>query len=137
MPSLSHLAHHVTDLEGARRFCGELLGCAEGPSTETWVDFGFFGHQISLHVGQPFATSNTGKVGDQMVLMPHLGVILDLESWGKLAGRLVASGLEFVIPRTLRFEGDPGEQRTMFFRDPSGSPIKVKGFASTSGVFAS
>ena len=125
MPSLFHLAYHVTDLDEARTFYGELLGCAEGRSTNTWVDFDFFGHQISLHLGQPFATSNTGRVGDHTVPMPHLGVILDLDSWQQLADRLVASGLEFVIPPAVRFEGEPGEQRTMFFRDPSGNPIEV------------
>lgn len=136
MPSIFHLAYHVTDLEKARRFYAGVLGCQEGRSTETWVDFDFFGHQISLHLGQPFASSNTGQVGEHMVPMPHLGVILDLGEWSALADRLTNAGIEFVIPPTVRFEGEPGEQRTMFFRDPSGNPIEVKGFASSAGVFA-
>ncbi len=134
--SVFHLAYHVTDLTAAREFYGDLLGCAEGRSTETWVDFDFFGHQISLHLGTPFETTNTGKVGDHMVPMPHLGVVLDKPDWDTLAEKLQASGVEFVLPPTTRFAGEPGEQSTMFFRDPSGNPIEIKGFSRTSGIFA-
>jgi extradiol dioxygenase family protein len=136
MKSAFHLAYHVTDLAAARAFYGGVLGCAEGRSTETWVDFDFFGHQISLHIGEPFATSDTGKVGDHMVPMPHLGVVLGLEDWRALADRLQAAGVDFVIPPTVRFKGEPGEQWTMFFRDPSGNPIEVKGFADENRIFA-
>jgi len=131
-----HLAFHVTDLDEARAFYGGLLGCREGRSTDTWVDFNFFGHQISLHLGKPFETSDTGKVGDHMVPMPHLGVVLDMPAWKALADRLTAANLAFVIPPTVRFKGEPGEQSTMFFRDPSGNPIEIKGFADEAGVFA-
>lgn len=130
-----HLAYHVTDLDEARRFYGRLLGCQEGRSTETWVDFNFFGHQLSLHLGKPFETTNTGKVGDHMVPMPHLGVVLAMEEWKALAQRLEAANLDFVIAPTIRFAGQPGEQSTMFFLDPSGNPIEVKGFADAAGVF--
>lgn len=95
--SIFHLAYHVTDLDEARAFYGGLLGCAEGRSTDTWVDFDFFGHQISLHVGKPFETTNTGKVGDHMVPMPHMGVILPMEDWQMLADRLTEEGLEFEL----------------------------------------
>ncbi|NJM83950.1 MAG: dioxygenase [Tabrizicola sp.] len=132
-----HLAYHVTDLDAARRFYGIVLGCPEGRSTATWVDFDFFGHQISLHLGQPFATTDTGRVGDKMVPMPHLGLVLPLADWQALADRLVAAGIEFVLAPMVRFEGEPGEQWTMFFRDPSGNPIEVKGFQSLDAVFAS
>jgi uncharacterized protein len=132
-----HFAYHVTDLDAARAFYGDVLGCAEGRSTETWVDFDFFGHQISLHLGAPFANAPTGKVGDHMVPMPHFGLVLDVDRFRALADRLKAAGVEFVIPPTLRFEGQPGEQWTMFFRDPSGNPIEVKGYASAAQVFAS
>jgi len=132
-----HFAYHVTDLDAARAFYGSVLGCAEGRSTETWVDFDFFGHQISLHLGEPFANAPTGKVGDHMVPMPHFGLVLDVERFRALADRLAAAGVDFVIPPTLRFEGQPGEQWTMFFRDPSGNPIEVKGYASADQVFAS
>jgi len=136
MKSLFHLAYHVTDLDAARRFYGDVLGCSEGRSTDTWVDFDFFGHQISLHLGAPFATANTGKVGDHLVPMPHLGVILPLADWLSLADRLKAAGVRFEIPPVVRFAGEPGEQRTMFFRDPSGNPIEIKGFADFESVFA-
>lgn len=136
MKSLFHLAYHVTDLDEARKFYGEILGCAEGRSTSTWVDFDFFGHQISLHLGKPFETTNTGHVGDHLVPMPHMGVILPLADWLALADRLQAAGLTFEIPPVIRFAGQPGEQRTMFFRDPSGNPIEVKGFADFETVFA-
>jgi len=137
MKSAFHLAYHVKNLDEARAFYGGLLGCAEGRSTDTWVDFDFFGHQISLHVGTPFATANTGKVGEHMVPMPHLGVILDMATWKTLADRLKAADVDFVLPPTVRFKGEPGEQSTMFFRDPSGNPIEIKGFADTAGIFAS
>jgi len=131
-----HLAYHVTDLDAARAFYGGLLGCQEGRSTKTWIDFNFFGHQISLHLGKPFETTNTGKVGDHMVPMPHLGVVLAMDEWKALAQNLMQANLAFIIEPTIRFEGQPGEQSTMFFRDPSGNPIEIKGFAEEAGVFA-
>jgi len=134
--SIFHLAYHVDDLTTARVFYGGLLGCAEGRSTDTWVDYNFFGHQISLHLGPVFAVANTGKVGDHMVPMPHLGVILPQAEWQALADKLTAANIEFVIPPSTRFAGQPGEQSTMFFYDPAGNPIEVKGFADMAGVFA-
>ena len=136
MQSVFHLAYHVTDLDAARAFYGGTLGCAEGRSTDTWVDFDFFGHQISLHLGQPFATTDTGRVGDRMVPMPHLGVVLGMEDWAVLAERLRAAGVRFELEPQIRFKGQPGEQGTMFFRDPSDNPLEIKGFADTSGIFA-
>ena len=135
MQSLFHLAFHVHDLEAARRFYGGVLGCAEGRSTDTWVDFNFFGHQISLHLGTPFATSDTGKVGQHLVPMPHLGVILQMQHWQALADRLQGQNLNFVMAPSMRFVGEPGEQATMFFLDPSGNPIEIKGFSSLATVF--
>lgn len=136
MKSLFHLAYHVDDLAAARAFYGDVLGCVEGRSTETWVDFSFFGHQISLHLGTPFATTNTGKVGEHMVPMPHLGVILPKADWDAMANRLRRADIAFVIEPVTRYPGEPGEQSTMFFRDPAGNPIEVKGFADFDGVFA-
>lgn len=135
--SLFHLAFHVTDLDEARRFYGGVLGCREGRSTLSWVDFDFFSHQISLHLGEPFKTSCTGQVGDHRVPMPHFGLVLLLPAWRALADRLSAAGVVFVLPPQLRFEGEPGEQWTMFFCDPFGNPIEVKGFASLERIYAS
>ncbi|MFG6529802.1 MULTISPECIES: VOC family protein [unclassified Sulfitobacter] len=131
-----HLAYNVRDLDETRAFYGDVLGCTEGRSTETWVDYSFFGHQISMHLGEPFKTEATGKVGEHMVPMPHLGVVLGMEHWKALAERLKGAEVDFVIEPSLRFEGEPGEQATMFFRDPSGNPIEVKGFADMDRVFA-
>jgi extradiol dioxygenase family protein len=136
MKAIFHLAFHVTDLSEARAFYGGVLGCAEGRSTDTWVDFDFFGHQISLHLGKPFATTNTGHVGDHLVAMPHFGAVLPLDEWLALAQRLEQAGIVFDIPPVVRFPGEPGEQRTMFFRDPSGTGIEIKGFKDLAGVFA-
>ena len=131
-----HLAIHVHDLDAARAFYGGVLGCAEGRSTANWVDFNFFGHQLSLHLGQPFATAATGKVGDHLVPMPHFGLVLHLPDWQVLAARMAAAGVDFVLKPSQRFKGEPGEQWTMFFRDPSGNPIEIKGFPALDGVFA-
>ncbi len=137
MASIFHLAFHVRDLQAARGFYGGVLGCREGRSTDTWVDFDFFGHQISLHLGEPFATTKTGQVGDTLVPMPHLGLVLALPEWQALASRLRQAKVAFVMEPQLRFAGQAGEQWTMFFCDPSGNPIEIKGFASLDGVYNS
>lgn len=131
-----HLALHVHDLAAARQFYGKVLGCVEGRSTDTWVDFSFFGHQLSLHLGVPFANAPTGRVGAHLVPMPHFGVVLHLPDWQALAVRLQAAQTVFDLEPSVRFQGDPGEQWTMFFRDPSGNPIEIKGFPSMDGIFA-
>ena len=136
MKSLFHLAIHVHDLNAARQFYGTVLGCTEGRSTDTWVDFDFFGHQLSLHLGTPFATTRTGKVGDALVPMPHFGLVLALPDWQALAHRLTEVRLDFVLQPQARFVGEPGEQSTMFFCDPFGNPIEVKGFASLDTLYA-
>ncbi len=133
--SLFHLAFHVTDLNIARRFYGGVLGCLEGRSTDTWVDFDGFGHQISLHLGEPFKTTRTGRVGEHLVPMPHFGWVMLLPEWQALAERLTQAGVEFVLPPQQRFAGQPGEQWTMFFCDPFGNPIEIKGFASAAAIF--
>lgn len=133
--SIFHLAIHVRDLAEARRFYGDTLGCTEGRSAPTWVDYDFFGHQISLHLGDPFETTRTGHVGEHLVPMPHFGVVLGLPDWQVLADRLVRAGMQFVIPPSQRFEGLPGEQWTMFFTDPFGNPLEVKGLASLQSLY--
>lgn len=134
--SIFHLAFNIRDLDEARAFYGDLLGCTEGRSTDTWVDFDFFGHQISLHLGEPFHHAPTGKVGDHMVPMPHFGVLLSMDAWRVLADRLEAAEIEFVIAPVLRFEGEPGEQATMFLLDPFGNPLEFKGMRDLDGAFA-
>ena len=129
MNSLFHFSFHVTNLDEARRFYSDMLGCQEGRSADTWVDFDFFSHQISLHLGEPFKTSLTGHVGEHVVPMPHFGLVLQKDDWLALAKRLEAANMQFVIKPHLRFEGQPGEQWTMFFLDPFGNPIEVKGFS--------
>ena len=135
-PSTFHFAFNVTDLTAARAFYGKLLGCQEGRSAESWVDFDFFGHQLSLHRGDPFPTAETGRVGDKLVPMPHFGVILELPIWRALADRLQAAGVAFILPPQVRFEGQPGEQWTMFFTDPCGNPMEFKAFRSVDDIYA-
>jgi len=136
MPVPFHFAFNVLDLDDAREFYSDGLGATEGRSTVTWVDFDFFGHQLSLHLGEPFANAATGKVGGHLVPMPHFGVVLPLTDWTALAGRLETRQTDFIIAPSVRFKGQSGEQWTMFFRDPSGNPIEIKGFADTAGIFA-
>ena len=113
-----------------------MLGCTEGRSTDTWVDFDFFGHQLSLHLGTPFKTEATGHVGSQRVPMPHFGLVLELPDWQAMAARLQAAGTRFVLAPQVRFEGLPGEQWTMFFDDPFGNPMEIKGLRSFETLYA-
>jgi extradiol dioxygenase family protein len=136
MRSLFHLAINVTDLAVARQFYGQVLGCREGRSTATWVDFDFFGHQLSLHLGTPLVTARTGHVGDTLVPMPHFGLVLDLPQWQAMAEDLTAAKVTFVLEPQVRFPGEAGEQSILFFLDPFGNPIEVKGFLSLDAVYA-
>ena len=136
MKSLFHFAFNVTDLDIARQFYGGVLDCTEGRSTANWVDFDFFGHQLSLHLGQPFKTELTGHVGDTLVPMPHFGVVLALPDWQAMAERLTAANTAFVLPPQQRFAGQPGEQHTLFFYDPFGNPLEIKGFKSLDSLYA-
>ncbi|TWT34377.1 Glyoxalase-like domain protein [Blastopirellula retiformator] len=125
------------DLIAARKFYGELLGCPEGRSADTWVDFDFFGHQFVCHVNQEKqAAPAFNEVDGHGVPVPHFGVVLDLETWSKLAERLKSQQIEFVIAPYIRFEGQPGEQGTMFFFDPSGNAVEIKGFRNLDNLFA-
>lgn len=135
MQSLFHFAFNVSDLDQAREFYGGLLQCREGRSTDSWVDFAFYGQQISLHLGVPFKTEKTGKVGEHLVSMPHFGLILSVKDWDLLAQRLVHAGVEFEIAPCTRFKNQPGEQKTMFFRDPFGNPIEMKAFVNPEQIF--
>ena len=134
--SIFHFAFNVTDLDQTRAFYGGLLGCTEGRSTETWVDFDFFGHQLSCHLGTPMTVAATGLVGDHKVPMPHFGIVLPYAEWRALADHLMAQGVDFILAPQTRFKGEPGEQSTMFFTDPSGNPVEVKGLAHMNDAFA-
>lgn len=136
MRSLFHFAFNVTDLGQARAFYGGVLGCQEGRSTATWVDFDFFSHQLSLHLGEPFKTARTGRVGEHLVPMPHFGLVLALSDWQALAEQLKAAQTAFILEPQVRFAGEAGEQWTMFFLDPFGNPIEVKGFRSLESLYA-
>ena len=135
MASIFHFSFNVRDLAQAREFYAGVLGCATGRSAPTWLDIDFFGHQVSLHLGEPFTTQPTGLVGEHRVPMPHFGVILPLTQWQALAQRLRERGLSFIIEPTVRFAGQPGEQWTMFFEAPFGNPLEIKGFRSLATVF--
>lgn len=126
----------VDDLEAARRFYGELLGCSEGRSAATWVDFDLFGHQIVAHLGAVATSEVVNPVDAQEVPVPHFGVVLGWPAFSALAERLRSSGVEFVIEPTVRFEGEPGEQATMFFRDPAGNALEFKAFRDPKQLFA-
>ena len=136
MSAIFHLAFNVTNLAQARAFYVDVLGCQEGRSTETWLDIDFFGHQLSLHLGDPWPTKNSGKVGEHLVPMPHFGAILELAEFTAVAAQLNAAKVAFVIAPTVRFAGEAGEQHTMFFLDPFGNPIEFKAFPDRSKVFA-
>ena len=131
-----HLAFPVRDLEEARAFYGGLLGCAEGRSSPEWVDFDFHGHQIVAHLTPSPEEVATNPVDGEDVPVRHFGVILDLASWRALADRLEAAGVDFIIPPQVRFQGQPGEQATLFFLDPSGNALEFKAFADDARVFA-
>ncbi|AEF53988.1 VOC family protein [Marinomonas posidonica] len=137
MSALFHYAYHVRSLEETRDFYTHVLGCTEGRHTDTWVDFDFYGHQLSLHLGTPSPTTNTGKVGNHLVPMPHFGLILSYGDWRKIADRLEGAGVIFDLAPSVRFEGQVGEQWTLFFKDPSGNAIELKGFKDLSQVYAS
>ncbi len=133
-----HLAFPVGDLAAARAFYGDVLGCAEGRSTPQWIDFDFFGHQIVAHLvaGAAGPDSGANSVDGHAVPVPHFGVVLEMENFAALADRLREAGVKFEIEPHIRFAGQPGEQATMFFRDPSGNAIEIKAFANLDQLFA-
>lgn len=131
-----HLSFTVRDLADARRFYGGVLGCREAASAPTWVDFDFFGHQISLHLGEAPTAAAQGLVDGQRVPMPHFGVVLALDAWRALAGRVQDAGITFVMAPTLRYAGDPREQGTFFVRDPSGNALEFKAMRDPAQLFA-
>ncbi len=133
-----HLAFPVTSLADARAFYGELLGCPEGRSSDTWVDFDFRGHQIVAHLApEQVSASAAQDVDGDDVPVRHFGLVLGMDEWQALADRLRNAGTRFVIEPHVRFQGQPGEQATMFLLDPCGNAIEFKAFADRSKLFAS
>ncbi len=131
-----HLAFPVHDLEAARGFYGGLLGCPEGRCSDEWIDFDFFGHQIVAHLLPDMDRGGASNpVDGHDVPVPHFGAVLAMAEWEALAGRLEAAGVDFAIPPTVRFAGQPGEQATMFFRDPSGNALEIKAMRDPGGLF--
>jgi extradiol dioxygenase family protein len=132
-----HLAIPVDDLARARRFYGGVLGLSEGRSSDAWVDWNFYGHQVVTHqVPSPAGRSQSNPVDGHDVPVPHFGLILTPGEFQELAERLRAADTEFVIEPYLRFEGEPGEQWTMFLRDPAGNALEFKAFRDESQLFA-
>lgn len=137
MNNLFHLAFPVSDLSAAREFYGEILECEEGRSDEHWIDFSLFGHQIVTHLAPQFVRQDiTNGVDNDAVPIPHFGVLLSMDDWRAFAEKLKSKGVKFVIEPKIRFEGEVGEQATMFFVDPFGNALEFKGFRDFSTVFA-
>ncbi len=134
-----HIAFPVDDLGPARAFYGGLLGCPEGRSTDQWIDFNLFGHQIVAHLRPKTASAaarDANAVDGHDVPIPHFGVVLTMPDWQALAERLKSAGVEFVIEPYVRFQGQVGEQATMFLLDPAGNALEFKSFADMSQIFA-
>jgi hypothetical protein len=132
-----HLAFPVNDLAKARFFYVDLLGCSQGRSSETWVDFDFYGHQISAHLNsQQSSPAVENPVDGDQVPVPHFGLILDQATWQDLAERIRTHGFRFVIEPKIRFQGKAGEQGTFFLRDPAGNALEFKYFEDQYNVFA-
>ena len=132
-----HLAVPVDDLAAARRFYGDLLGCPEGRSAGHWVDFDLHGHQLVAHLAPDAVRARaTNPVDGEDVPVPHFGVVLPMDEWKPLAQRLQGANVEFVIEPTVRFEGQPGEQATMFLLDPAGNALEFKAMADPAKLFA-
>ncbi|HYJ91226.1 MAG TPA: VOC family protein [Pyrinomonadaceae bacterium] len=135
--NLFHLAFPVNDLKAAREFYGKVLGCSEGRSADHWVDFNLYGHQIVAHLSKEGAgVRSTNKVDADNVPVPHFGIVLPMDEWQALADKLRDKGVKFVIEPKIRFEGEIGEQATMFLLDPSGNALEFKAFADFSRIFA-
>ena len=131
-----HLAFPVDDLGKTREFYTKTLGCTEGRSSDKWIDFDMYGHQVVAHLVDDLDQVATNAVDGDDVPSSHFGVILEMEQWNQLADNLVKLGIEFIIEPHIRFKGEPGEQATMFFLDPCGNAIEFKAFKSDDMIFA-
>jgi extradiol dioxygenase family protein len=132
-----HLAFPVLDLEQTRSFYKDVLGCTEGRSSERWVDFDFFGHQITAHLeSSEEGAISTNFVDGENVPVRHFGAILEWNEWHKLSESLQNQQIEFIIKPQIRFQGQVGEQATLFIKDPSGNVLEFKSFQDESNIFA-
>lgn len=130
-----HLSFHVTELAASRWFYGEILGCPEGRSTDTWIDFDFFGNQLSVHLGTPTPTTLTGQVDQVAVPMPHFGAVLSPERFAQIAQRLAQHPDFLLMAPMQRFEGTQGSQQTLFCKDPSGNALEFKCLQAAGALF--
>jgi uncharacterized protein len=131
-----HHAFLVRDLEQTRRFYVDVIGCREGRSTATWIDFDMYGNQLSCHLGTPAPTADVGHVDGIVVPLPHFGVLVEFPEYEQLAARVAAAGVAFIVTPRIRYAGEVGEQGTCFFLDPSGNAIEIKAFRRAEEVFA-
>lgn len=132
-----HLAFPVHSIAAAREFYGALLGCPEGRSSDAWVDFNFYGHQIVAHLApEEVGHRKTSAVDGDAVPVRHFGVVLSMPEWEQISAKLTAAGVDFIIEPHIRFKGEVGEQATMFFLDPSGNALEIKAFANRASLFA-
>ncbi|MDE0771271.1 MAG: glyoxalase [Salibacteraceae bacterium] len=133
-----HLAIPVRNLKICRNFYRNTLGCAEGRSSEKWVDFNFFGHQLVIHEvdSKPIDTPTSNPVDGHQVPVPHFGVVLDWNTWEELAKKLKGHNIDFIIEPYIRFKGEKGEQATLFFNDPENNALEFKAFRNMDQLFA-
>lgn len=131
-----HLAIPVNDIEKNRVFYREVLGCEEGRSSDHWVDFNFFGHQLVIHLKEKSKEDASNPVDGKEVPIPHFGVVLDMDTFKTFAEHLKSQNITFIIEPYIRFEGEVGEQATMFFKDPSGNALEFKAFKNLDQLFA-
>jgi len=131
-----HLAFPVDNLDKTREFYTKILGCSEGRSSDRWIDFDFYGHQVVAHLVDTLDSIETNQVDGDNVPASHFGVILEMKDWEQLAARLKESDIKFIIEPHIRFKGEPGEQATMFFLDPCGNPLEFKAFSNDDMIFA-
>ncbi|MEZ4948919.1 MAG: VOC family protein [Saprospiraceae bacterium] len=130
-----HYAFHVKDLNDTRSFYMDILGCKEGRSTEKWIDFNFFGHQLSAHLGEVKELDWSGEVDGKKVPLPHFGAIIDLKDFMEITTKMRTAGKQFVIEPYIRYQGKPSAQWTMFVLDPSGNPLEFKSFLNNEEIF--
>ena len=131
-----HLAIPVNNLKKAENFYGEILNCSKGRSSDCWIDFNFFGHQLVVHLDKKITKKSFNQVDGQGVPIPHFGVVLNWDEWLNVKARLQQVNIDFIIQPYIRFEGDIGEQATMFFLDPSDNALEFKAFKNINQLFA-